>query len=139
MGTQVLSTSQEQSKVNMAVSTVLAGSVAVAAGNLLIWIGNGLNGNQLEIVSALQRCRDTLREAGHPDPGAGDEVYAISQPGAAKVNVSITNQAATPTIAETDVLIGYGAGYAGPGSTLLFYTRIDEAIEVLLESTLKVA
>ncbi len=123
----------------MATSTVAAGAVAIGAGELVVWFGTGTSGNQVEIIEALNRCRDALREAEYPDPAGGSEVVALTQPGDPKSGVTITNQATLPTIAETDVFIGYGAGYADGGGTKLFMDRIDAALDVLLEDTLKAA
>jgi len=141
MGTQVLSGNQNDSKHQMAVSTVLAAAVAIGAGELVVWIGNALNGNQVEIIEALNRCRDALRESGTPNPAALSEVVALSQPGAPKSAVTVTDQAALPTITEADVFIGYGNGYlpTSGGSSRLLDDRIDAALDKLLEDALKAA
>lgn len=140
MGEQVLSDGQNDSKQQMATSTVAFGAVAIAADELIVWVGSTAlaTKNQVEIITGLQRCRDAIREAGSPVPGAGDEVVALTEMGFGKPAVVVTNQTALPTIAETDLLIGYGATYFAGGGKLL-QDRINAAIEVFLEGTLKAA
>lgn len=140
MGEQVLSGNQNDSKHQMVQSAVLAGAVAIGADELLVWIGSNVQ-NQVEIIEALNRCRDALREAGYPKPGIGDEVVALTQPGAAKSLATVTNQAALPAITEDDVLVGYGNGYSpvGADSSRLYDDRINAAIDKLLEDVLKAA
>ena len=125
----------------MVVSVVVAASVAIGAGEMVLWIGSTVGNNHVETLMALERCRDALREFGVPKPANTFEVVALSQPGAAKSLVVITNRAALPTITEDDVLIGYGETYVpgAGGSTKLLLDRIDAAANVLMESTLKAA
>ena len=141
MGTEVVSADQNDSKQQMTVATVVAASVAIGAGEMVVWIGNLLGGRNMEVITALERCRDAIREFGAPDPANTFEIIALTQPGAPKSAVVITNQAALPTITEDDVLVGYGETYVpgAGGSTKLLLDRIDAAINVLMESTLKAA
>jgi len=76
MGTQVLSTSRGDAKVNMTVSTVIAASVAVADGQLVSWVGATAL-PQVEAFNGLGSCVDKLREAGWPETTTGVVVEAI--------------------------------------------------------------
>jgi hypothetical protein len=95
--------------------------------------------NKVEIIEGLRICKGALREAGYPNPGAGDEVVALYTPGGGSQLVTITNQAALPVFAETNVAILIGAGFAGPASSEIFDSHIERLIEKYNEDVLKAA
>lgn len=142
MGTQVAQTDLNQSKHQMTVSSVAAGAfVAPALEDLFIWVGTTAlaTKNQVEILTALRRCRDAIVEFGTPNPVSESEVSAICEPGDGKPAVSVVNQALLPTITEADVLIIYGNGFVTTGASKTLVDRVNMAIEKLMEDSLKAA
>ena len=145
MGTEVISASSNDSKNQMTSALVVAGAGVLAAGELVVFIGNvavpGLDiaGRHLEIVTDLEQCRDALREFGYPEPAGEDIVMALLTVGEPKSAIVITNQVAFQATKEIDVHIAYKAGYSGDGRSAMFMRRIDAAINVQMESTLKAA
>jgi len=134
MGTEFVSDNQNDSKKDFTTATVVAASVAIAAGELYLWVGStAIAAPMVEVVNALKRCRDAILEAGAPIPANTFEVIALCEPKEPKSAVVVTNQAALPTIAETDVLIGYGETYFAGGNRLV-KDRIDALIDTFIES-----
>ena len=145
MGTEVISANQNDSKFQMSVAPVVAGATVIVAGEMVVFIGNlttpgiDLAGRGLEIITALEVCRNALREEGFPEPAGEDIVQALLEVGKASSAVIVTNQVTFQAAKEIDVFVAYKAGYSGDGRTAMFMRRIDAAMDVMMESTLKAA
>lgn len=140
MGVQILQGDPNLSKHQMVKSTVVAGSFAAPGSqDCIVWVGSTAlaTKNQVEIITALKRCRDGIIEEGCPNPAAESEVTALCIPGEGKPAVAVTNQAALPTIAETDVVISYGNNFINAGATKIFVDRVNAAIDKFIEDELK--
>ena len=138
MGTSLKSTALEDTKPDYTQATEAAAALVVGAAELKVWFGSSLTDTG-RIIEGLKQCADALREAGYPDPGAGDEVVALFTPDSGSPNVVITNQAALPSFAETEVAILIGAGYAGGAASQLFGGHVTHLIERIWEDNLKAA
>ena len=142
MGVQILSSDLNDSKHQMVTSTVLAAAVDVkgAPDQIIVWVGSTAlaSKNQVEIITALKRCRDAIIEFGMPTPIAEFAIVAVCEPGEVKSAVAVTNSTTDPTFTEAEVFVGYSNPFpTGINSSL--YNRINAAIDVLLEGTLKAA
>jgi len=138
MGISIKATSNDQTKPDYVQATEAFGALVVAAGECKVWVGS-TPVNKLDIIEGLRICQNELREQGYPDPGAGDEVVALFTPGLGSQLVTVTNQTALPTFAETNVAILIGAGFGGPASSGTFDGHITRLIEKYLEDVLKTA
>ncbi len=138
MGTQVTSADQNDSKQQMAVATVAAGATVLAPGEMAVWHGDDLQGRNMESIAALETCRNALKDAGFPEATGEDTVTALVEVGSGSGAVVITN-GLLPAVKIDDVFVAYTAGYANDAASKLFMDRIDAAINVLMESTLKAA
>ena len=82
MGVQVAITLDNQLKPDYVVSTVLAPAFAVAAGVLVVWIGNAHGGGKLFEVTGIRKCLEAIRQNGSTTPGSGNHSYAkLAYPG----------------------------------------------------------
>lgn len=105
MGTLVLSASRADTKPNYVVSTVAFGSVAVADGELGVFIGANV-APQVSNYNGLGYCLDTLKETYWPDPGTGVTSDAI---------YDVVTRLDTDTLSENTVAIIKGSGYSPAG------------------------
>ena len=124
MGTQVAITLDSQLKPNYVVSTVLAPAFAVAAGVLVVWIGNAHGGGKHFEVTGIRACLNRLRENGTTTPSTGKHSFAkVAQPG-------IKSQISTGfDVADTTTLTGTVSVTAGTaavtGVSTLFLTELS--------------
>ncbi len=82
MGVQVAVTLDSQLKPDYVVSTVLAPAFAVAAGALVVWVGNAHGGGKHFEVSGIRSCLEKIRELGTPTPSSGQHSFArVAKPG----------------------------------------------------------
>ncbi len=123
MGTQVLSTSVADTKPNLAVSTVAFGAVAIADGQLAVWVGATAL-PQVEAKNGIGTCVDKLREADWPDTTTGVVTEAIYDVLANKI---------VDTLSEDCVAVIKGSAYTPQGVSCSAMTQ--RLKEVWLETT----
>jgi hypothetical protein len=75
MGVQVAVTLDDMLKPKYTVSTVLAPAFAVAAGELVVWIGNAHGGSKHFEVTGLRKCLEAIRRGGSETPSSGLHSY----------------------------------------------------------------
>lgn len=138
MGTQVTVKAYNDGKQDMTVLPVLGGAIVVGPGELVLWLGDDALLNQTEGKSVLDQCMDKLQEL--DVPGLAQVTTAFGIIGGGESNISFTQGAAAPVIAESQALVSYDVGYTGiPASTQLVRGMFKRAWEKLLEEKLKVS
>jgi len=119
MGVQVAITLDSEIKPSYAVSTVLAPAFAVAAADLVLWVGNAhAQGKHFEIT-ALRKCLNRIRDNGATTPTSGNHSFAkLAAPGYVKdvssgFNVTdLTLLTGTVTVsAGTKLVVGVGTTF----------------------------
>lgn len=133
MGTLVKSTAKEDTKDAYALTSPAAAAVAVADGELAVFVGANQD-PQTIMAAGFQKCLQALRDAHWPNPVTlqlSAAVYKITTG-----VLSVTNGAA-PTLTEDDVAIlqGLDFNYAGSSNS----GACHKLFEVALEQALKVA
>jgi hypothetical protein len=134
---KIISSGIDQTKPNFVVDVQAAASITLGAGNIAIYIGTtALGRNISECVSALQNCRDALREAQYPDGTlAFDSAKMVDVPEGAIV---IANGAAVPLdTTENGVLIAYHNDFYEAGNSTKYTNVINRMIETFLERVVK--
>ena len=133
MGTLVTAAAKEDTKPAFTLETVAAGSVAVADGELAVFVGE--NQDPQTIMNAgFDKCLEALRDAHWPNPVTTENSAAVY-----KITtgiLTVTNDA-PPTLTEDDVAIlqGLDFNYAGSSNS----GTCHRLFEVILEQALKVA
>jgi hypothetical protein len=123
MGVQVAVTLDTMIKPNYVVSTVLAPAFAVAAGELVVWIGNDHNAGASFEITGVRKCLDGIRDFGSTTPTTGKHSYAkLARPGFLK-DVSTGENVADITTLTGTVTVTAGTK-AVVGVTTLFTTEL---------------
>ena len=108
MGKQVAVTLDEDIKPNYVVSTVLAPAFAVAAGELVLWVGNSWTAGAQSTITGLRQCLEGLRENGTTTPATDKNSYAkVASPGLKK-DVSTGFNVTDLTLLTGTVTVGAG-------------------------------
>ena len=137
MGISITAKRNDDSKPQYAQLTETAAALVVAAGEVKVWVGS-TPVNKVEIIEGLKICQNALREVDFPSPATGDEVVALHTPGLGSQDVVITNQAALPVFAETEVAVLIGEDFIESGSSI-HDTHIERLIEKFREDVLVAA
>lgn len=128
MGTLVTAAAKENTKPNYTVETVAFGSVAVADGELAVFVGNAIPSAETWAAPGLQKALQGIREAHWPDPASLSVINSI---------YDVAADAKTDTLSETCVAIIQGAGFNTAGSSNSGHAH--RLFEMALEGVLKVA
>lgn len=130
MGTQVTVSSRHDSSPSFTVATVAAAAVAVADGELALWVGDSVT-SPLEAYVGLEHCLEALREAGWPNPVTIENSYAIYD--TADQTLTVDNGAA-PSFdsGETEVAILQGFDFINDGASNSAF--VESMMESYLES-----
>jgi hypothetical protein len=132
MGTLVTAAAKEDTKEAFTVESPLAAAVAVADGELAVFVG--ANQDPQTIMNAgFQKCLNALRDAGWPNP-------VTLEFSAAKYTITtgtlVVSNGAHPTLTENDVAIVQGLDFNYGGSSnsgkchRLFETALEQALKV---------
>ena len=134
MGTLVTSASKTDTKPNMTVATVAAGSVVPVDGSFYVFIGSTATPQLVSHIGVADKCKDALREAGWPNPVTTEFSAAVFD--TLTNSVTVTNGAA-PTLLETDVAViqGLDYNYAGSSNT----GKTQRMVELYMEDVAKAA
>ena len=124
------------SKPSMVVSTQVAATPTIGAGELAIWAGTDVrDNNQIKVLSALRRLRDHLRENQFPVGALAINMAHFTPDNGAILSGNFATFPGGMT--EADVMIAYGATFYDAGNSTNFLDIINRAIEVYQEQILK--
>ena len=115
MGTLVKATADHNTKPNYAVTTPLAGAVAVADGEFAVFVGSTV-GSQLEAYNGIEKCMEALREAGWPNPITSQLSYAHYD--TVQHDITVGNGVA-PTLTEDMVAVLQGLDFTVEGKLIV--------------------
>ena len=119
MGLEITSTSRAQSKPQYTVATTAAASVAVADGELVVFVGSTVQ-TQLEAFNGLDTCTEALRDNDWPNPTTLQFASAMFD---TKTKIlTFVADGALPTLTEDVVAVIRGLDYTGPAESCSKYT-----------------
>lgn len=134
MGTLVKATDRDNTKPNYALTSPAAAAVAVADGELALFIGSSIPA-QVSGWAGLTRCIQALREQQWSDPSTGQLAYA--QFNVADGLLTVVADGASPSLGEGQVAILQGFGFSAAGVSNSAHCK--RMFEKALEEALKVA
>lgn len=119
MGLEITSTSRAQSKPQYTVATTAAASVAVADGELVVFVGSTIQ-TPVEAFNGIDNCTAALRDNDWPNPVTTQFASAMFD---TKTKVlTFVADGALPTLTEDVVAVIRGLDYTGPGESCSKYT-----------------
>jgi len=128
MGLEITSTSRTDTKPNYTVATTVAASVAVADGELVVFIGATIQ-TQLEANNGVLQCIQALRENDWPNPTTLQFASAMYD---TKTNIlTVATDAVLPTLTEDVVAVIKGLDYSPAGVSSSAHGR--RMLEMYLE------
>jgi hypothetical protein len=130
MGLEITSTARSQSKPQYTVATTAAASVAVADGELVVFVGTTVQTN-VEAFNGIGVCVDALREKGWPNPTTLQ--FASAMYDTHTKTLTVVEDGALPTLTENVVAVIRGIGYTGPGQSCSKY--VIRMAELYLENS----
>ena len=129
MGLEITSTARSQSKPQYALATTAAGSVVVADGELVVFVGTNVQTN-VEAWNGISTCTDALRDNGWPNPTTLQ--FASAMFDTKTQTLTFVADGAAPTLTEDVVAVIRGLNYTGPGQSCSKYVK--RMAELYLES-----
>jgi hypothetical protein len=131
MGVQVAVTLDGMIKPNYTVSTVLAPAFAVAAGELVIWIGNDHGAGYSFEITGIRKCLDAIRDFGSTTPTSGKHSYAkLAAPGYLKDVSTGEDVADTTTLTGTVSVTAGTAAVVGVGTLFTTELVVGDVIKI---------
>ena len=130
MGTLVKAINDSNTKPNYSVEDTAPGAVAVADGELALFVGSTTD-NSLKQYAGMLKCMQALREAGWLNPATtvlNTAVYDI-----ATDTLTVTLAATLPLLTETQVALVQGFNFTQPSDSNSGHSRrmAESAIEFL--------
>jgi hypothetical protein len=130
MGLEITSTSRSQSKPQYTVATTAAASVAVADGELVVFVGSTVQTN-VEAFNGIGVCVAALRENDWPNPTTLQFASAMFD---TKTKVlTVQPDGVLPTLTEDVVAVIRGLDYTGPAESCSKY--VSRMAELYLENS----
>jgi hypothetical protein len=131
MGIQVAVTLDDMIKPNYTVSTVLAPAFAVAAGALVIWVGNDHNAGKSFEITGVRKCLDAIRDFGSTTPASGKHSYAkLAAPGFLKDVSTGENVADITTLTGTVTITAGLKAVVGVGTLFTTELVVGDVIKI---------